>query len=66
MAVRNTILMHKYERDLIELMNDVIAVQNEDENYDFLEDEETIDSLFHVKDCYFSSFRSTSNAATAR
>lgn len=46
---------NKHEKELVELISDIISTQNEDSSYDFNSDNEILEDLLRTKENYLSS-----------
>jgi len=51
----------KHERDMLDLISDIVATQMANPNYDYLSDQETIDSLLKSKENYFACIHSSND-----
>ena len=45
----------KFETDILDILADIVATQNANQNYDYLSDTETIQELIHAKEEYFKN-----------
>ncbi|OHS96659.1 Dynein heavy chain family protein [Tritrichomonas foetus] len=55
MLLHQIIQKHKFEKEILEIISEVMNNQKNDKDYDFLDDEELILNFFQSKDCYFNA-----------
>lgn len=57
------VLLKKYERAILDILSDIMTTIETTEDYDYINDKETIDDLIKSKECYFSYVEDTPDSS---